>query len=267
MSAALPVTAEGPPLGRRTVMTQRWDELVYLHWAYDPAVIQAHLPDGVRVDTFDGAAWIGLIPFEMRRIAFPPTPSVPWLGSFVEVNVRTYVVDERGRRAVWFLSLDIPRTVPILVARSAFGLPYCWAATGHTTSAGGRPGDPARSGAGVRHRYEVRRRRPGPAPGALGVIDIEIGDEHPEDEQTPFEIWSSARWGLVTTTRGRVRHGAVTHERWPLRRATLHDVDTGLVVAAGLPAPEGDPVVGYSPGVQVDLAWLEPPTSPRGGSR
>lgn len=255
-----PITAQPPPLGSRALMTQRWDELAYLHWRYDIAEVQRLLPAGVLVDAFDGSAWVGLIPFEMRGIAFRPLPSVPYLGDFVEVNVRTYVVDRRGRRAIWFFSLDIDRSVPVGVARSAFRLPYCWASARHECSAGGSPGDPGRSSTGVRHRYEVERRWPRAERGASTTIAFEVGDVIDEADQTEFDIWSSARWGLLTERRSGIAHGAVTHERWPLRR--LHDleVDPGLVTAAGLPAPADEPIVAYSPGVAVDLAWLRPVT-------
>ena len=258
-SGVTPVSAEPPALGRRVLMRQRWDELCFLHWSYPPDVVQGLLPDGIRVDTFDRRAWVGLIPFEMRNISFPPMPSVPWLGSFVEVNVRTYVIDGSGRRAVWFASLDIDRLVPVAVARAAFRLPYCWARTRHTASVGGSPGDARRSVVGTRHRYEVRRRWPTDA--ATGVIECDVGNEVPPAEQSDFDVWSSARWGLVAGGRTGTRHGRVSHPRWPLHRADLVAVDTGLITAAGLPAPDGDPVVAYSPGVAVELAWLEAATT------
>ena len=67
----------------------------------------------------------------MRKVQLGPTPSVPWLGSLIEINVRTYVTDSLGRRAVWFFSLDVPRSVIVAVARSVFVLPYCWAQATH----------------------------------------------------------------------------------------------------------------------------------------
>ena len=99
------------------------------------------------IDTFDGQAWIGLIPFEMRRVRLGPTPPVPYLGSFIEINVRTYVVDATGRRAVWFWSLDVPRSMIVGVARTAFALPYCWS-----------PGARHSEHEPGRHRYTMRRR-------------------------------------------------------------------------------------------------------------
>ncbi|HAY10465.1 MAG TPA: hypothetical protein DCY18_11115, partial [Thauera sp.] len=41
---------------------QRWDQLLFLHWAYDAAVIQRTLPPGLTVDTYDGRAFLGVVP-------------------------------------------------------------------------------------------------------------------------------------------------------------------------------------------------------------
>ena len=63
--AALPETVtRTPPVWRgATVLRQRWTELAFFHWRYEPHVVQRLLPDGIAVDTFDRDAWVGLIPF------------------------------------------------------------------------------------------------------------------------------------------------------------------------------------------------------------
>jgi uncharacterized protein YqjF (DUF2071 family) len=86
-------------------MKQGWYDLVYVHFEYSPEVVQALLPAGLQVDTFEDKAWVGLIPFSMRGIGIPRLPSIPYLGSFPEVNVRTYVT-RNGVPGVWFFSLD-----------------------------------------------------------------------------------------------------------------------------------------------------------------
>ena len=105
-------------------MKQQWRDLAYIHWAYEPAVVQALLPEGIEVDTFDGKAWVGLIPFSMRNISFPLIPPVPYFGSFPEVNVRTYV-KRNGVPGVWFFYLDVNRLIPAVVARTTYFIPYC----------------------------------------------------------------------------------------------------------------------------------------------
>ena len=78
-------------------LRNRWDNLAFVHWAYEPETVQALLPDGIRVDTHDGKAWVSLVPFEMRDAMPRWLPALPWISSFAETNVRTYVVDSAGQ--------------------------------------------------------------------------------------------------------------------------------------------------------------------------
>src|ERR1700677_1563023 len=95
-------------------MRQRWEQLTFLHWPYEPAVVQRLLPAGLRVDEFDGAAWVGLVPVFMR-VATAGGTEVPWASDFCETNVRTYAVDRDGRPGIWFLSLDAARLGAVAV--------------------------------------------------------------------------------------------------------------------------------------------------------
>lgn len=105
-------------------MYQRWEELLFLHWRVDPSVIQATLPPGLFVDTFNGEAWIGVVPFFMEAVRPRFLPPMPHLSYFQELNVRTYVHDENGTPAVWFYSLDANRRLAVWVAQTFFHLPY-----------------------------------------------------------------------------------------------------------------------------------------------
>ena len=219
----------------RPVMTQQWCDLAYIHWRYDPAVVQALLPEGLEVDTFDGSAWVGLIPFSMRNIAVPGTPPIPYFGSFPEVNVRTYV-RKNGIPGVWFFSLDVNRLLPAAVARATYLLPYCWGSASHELE-----GDVLTT--------KVFRRWPG---GGETSIRIRVGDviERSDD----LSVFLSARWGLYSRGFGKgLRYAPVDHEPWILHNATLEHLEDSLVIAAGLPAPIGEPHVLFSPGVSVRI--------------
>src|SRR6186997_1796079 len=72
------------------LMVHRWDSLTFIHWPFAPADVARRLPEGLEVDTFDGTAWIGLIPFRLT-VRPPHGPSLPWASTFLETNVRTYV--------------------------------------------------------------------------------------------------------------------------------------------------------------------------------
>lgn len=232
-----------PPWDRRAVLRQRWSELAYFHWPYEPAAVQRLLPAGVRVDTFDGAAWVGLIPFEMRNVQFGRTPPMRRLGTFVEVNVRTYVVDTLGRRAVWFFSLDVPRLAAVAVARSVFGLPYFWAHAEHSID-------------GDRHLYQTQRRWSTGGP-ASADIRFRVAAQLADSETGALDHFLYARWGMVAERRQQLSYGRVDHPQWPLHRVDGVEIDQTLVEAAGLPTPDGAPHAHYSPGVDVRIAWYE----------
>jgi len=105
-------------------MRQRWDDLFFLHWEYSAAAIQARLPSGLTVDTFEGKAHLGVVGFRMNAVRPAGLPALPWLSTFNELNVRTYVRDAAGEPGVWFFSLDCDRAPAVAIARAFFGLPY-----------------------------------------------------------------------------------------------------------------------------------------------
>lgn len=108
-------------------MHQQWRDLTFVHWRVDPQLVAPLMPAGTRPDVYDGATWLGLIPFRMVGAGVGRRRAAPWLGTFAETNVRLYCIDEQGRRGIVFLSLEASRLAVVLGARLAFGLPYCWA--------------------------------------------------------------------------------------------------------------------------------------------
>lgn len=105
-------------------MKQRWAGLGFFHWAVDPDLIATRLPSGIHLDTFEGKAYLGVVPFFMQRIRPVCLPPLPWLSWFHELNLRTYVFDDAGAPGVWFFSLDCNQPIAVEIARKAFNLPY-----------------------------------------------------------------------------------------------------------------------------------------------
>jgi hypothetical protein len=197
------------------------------------------LPEGLLVDTFAGNAYVGLIPFQMRGIGVPHLPAVPYLGTFPEVNVRTYVI-RNGIPGVWFFSLDINRMLPTFVARTTYSLPYCFGKVSHGVQQVGN--------ASVVETL-VQRRWPQGAE-ASTELRVEVGNKI--DAPSDFEHFLSARWGLYSQTlRKKIRYAPVSHEPWPLHSANALHIDDSLVQAAGLPTPTGEVHALFSPGVSV----------------
>ena len=261
-------------------MQMHWDELTFLHWPVDQAVIQATLPPGLRAQTFGGSAWISLVPFVMR-ITLPHAPVAPWLGRFPETNVRTYVtVDRRAdeRRGdprladpdgtdgpdgpdgpdgtddpdgdadpsegIWFYSLDASRAAAVGFARASYRLPYIWSAM--TVE---RARDTI--------VYRCRRRT---GAHATSEVAVRIGDRYGADQLSGLDHFLTARWRLYSVIAGRTIAAPARHDAWPLQRAELLHLDDGLVVADGLPAPIGPPIVHFAESVSVRVGTPHRPS-------
>lgn len=219
-------------------MIHRWDQLAFLHWSYDPEVVQRLLPEGLTVDTFDDRAWVGLIPFVMQ-VRPPRGPALPWISNFAETNVRTYTIAPDGTRGVWFLSLDAARLAAVVTARSVYRLPYLWAKMQVE-----RTGDEI--------HYRSIRRWPGPR-GARSTTTIRIAEPYADADLTERDHFLTARWRLYSPRRRGLRSALAAHPAWPLHRAEVLELDDELLTAAGLPSPQGDPLCHWSPGVEVRI--------------
>lgn len=225
----------------RPLLLHEWSELALVHWRYPDAEVARLLPDGLSVDTFDGSAYVGLVPFHCT-IRPRGLPRVPWVSSFPEMNVRTYVRGPDGEPAVWFVTLDAARLPAVLLARAFYGLDYCWAKMAFT-----RVGDVV--------TYRARRRWPG-ARSSEGSLAIAIGDEYDRPETSELDRWLTNRWRFYCSTPVGLATGWVAHAPWPLRKAEILYCDPGLVTACGLSAPRGEPLVQY--GGRVDVRMTRP---------
>src|SRR5947207_4543402 len=104
-------------------LSMRWHDLLFAHWPVKSEALRELVPEGLAIETFDGSAWVGVVPFHMTRICTRWTPPIMGMRAFAEVNLRTYV-KHRGRSGVYFLSLDAPNWPAVLTARAVFHLPY-----------------------------------------------------------------------------------------------------------------------------------------------
>ncbi len=215
-------------------MVQKWMDIVFLHWRYPVETVSKLLPKGIEVETFDGHAWVGLIPFQMEDLGFPMMHPLPHVGSFPEVNVRTYV-KYGNNSGVWFFSLDINKIIPTITARTVYKIPYCYGKVSHTS---------------VGNYVTTKATRRWPTQDAQSNIVI----EKQEKTDGNLERFLTARWGLITQSPTKKFIWApIDHSPWPLHKAKLHHLEDDLVEAAGLPKPFEEPHVMYSPGVPVRI--------------
>jgi uncharacterized protein YqjF (DUF2071 family) len=233
-----PVSAEAPPLPRPRILRQSWLNLTFIHWAVDPTSIAHFYPLDTRPDTFEGRAYVGLIPFRMVATGLARGPAL--LGDFLETNIRLYSIDDAGRRGVVFLSLDANRRDVVAIARTVFALPYRLAKMQYEVSANTHtyttiPGEHGESLGG---------------PAFSSRITVRVGAPL---EVTDLELFLTARWGLHTRRAGRTWYLPNEHPAWQLRSAEILELEAGsLLASVGLPdltirSPDH---VAHSPGVR-----------------
>lgn len=233
---------EGSP-----VMYQRWRDLLFLHWSVDPELVSRCLPPGLRVDIFDGRAWIGIVPFAMEGVRPRGLPTVKGLSDFPELNLRTYVHDTHGRPGVWFFSLDTPKRLPNWIARTFFHLNYRLARMQVSQRAGS-----------IHYRSELRRDGAWDRPQDFcWSRDGRSFQARPDS----LEFFLAERYRLFAYNprADKLLTGRVHHSPYPLQEAKVAQFSTRLFKLAGFDEPVAAPEsVLASAGVDVEIFPMGP---------
>ncbi|WP_149495213.1 YqjF family protein [Roseiconus lacunae] len=195
------------PLPRRPwVMRMTWSELLFAHWTIEPDTVAKLLPPGVMLDTREGKAWVGVVPFLMSGVAPRFCPPLPGLSRFLELNVRTYVTVD-GKPGVWFFSLDAESRLAVRSARATFNLPYMDARMSLKRRDEGMID------------YQSNRTHRGES-AAKYDASYSATDEFRVAEPGSLEHWLTARYCLYSASRrGQVYRGEIDHPPWRLAPA------------------------------------------------
>lgn len=182
---------------------QSWCELLFAHWPVDAEKLRSWIPRPLEIDTFEGQAWLGVVPFQMKGVMRRPFCDVPGISAFDELNVRTYV-RLNGRPGVWFHSLDANNRLAIWGARRWFGLPY----------------ERAKMKVDIGEReIKFDSVRQGKAPPAeLKCRYRAISDPYLSTPGT-LEHWLTERYCLYSFNQGKLLRGEIHHVQWPLQKA------------------------------------------------
>ncbi len=230
----------------RVVMHQRWDHLLFVHWPAAPDVLARLLPPGLEVDTFEGRAFVGLVPFTMDGVRPRGLPAVRGLSRFHEINVRTYVHAEGRGPGVWFFSLDAASRIAVWLARRLYHLPYFHASMGLDFGPTGPDGNPSRIS------YRSDRIGRGDRPASTRLTYRPLGAPSPARPGT-LEHFLIERYLLYAHYRGVLYRGQVHHSAYPVQGAELLAIDDHLIAAAGIEIDGSIPLVQYARGVRVDV--------------
>jgi uncharacterized protein YqjF (DUF2071 family) len=210
-----------------------------LHWRVSAAALRPLVPEPLAIDTFDGDAFVGIVPFTMRGVRPRWAPAVPGVSSFHETNLRTYVHRDGCDPGIWFFSLDAARRLAVWIARTFWHLPYHAARMTLETSNAVRYESHRRAG-GAMFRGTVRPLGD-PRAAAPGTLEHFLVERYLLYAQRPD---------------GALRRGQVHHAPYPLQDAALSDWDESLFAAAGIERPATAPLVHFAPGVDVEVFGL-----------
>ncbi len=219
-------------------MHQSWGKLLFMHWAVETQTLRPLIPSPLSIDTFDGKAWIGVVPFTMWGIRASFLPPLPGTSAFQELNVRTYVHYE-GVPGVWFFSLDAANSLAVLGARTFYHLPYFNARMSL-----------AQKGNAIDYSSTRVDNRGAPA---NFQATWQIGESLPQSKPGSLEFFLTERYGLYAFHRRQIYQSKIFHAPWPLQSATVDSLQSTMIESLGLPQPDEQPLLHYAESIAVDI--------------
>ncbi|WP_425399594.1 YqjF family protein [Aeoliella sp.] len=224
---------------------QAWYDLLFAHWPIELDALRPLIPDELEIDTHEGTAWIGVVPFNMR-IKRRGLPGIPTAAHFPELNVRTYV-KLAGKPGVWFFSLDAASRLAVWGARRYFHLPYYHA-------------DMRIASDGDAIVYHSARRGPQPAAFAARyrpIVPVTLA------QHGSLEHWLTERYCLFARSKSGVYWcGEIHHEPWPLQQAEAEITQNSMLEPLGLRVPDTQPVLHFAKSIDVALWPLSKAKTP-----
>ena len=225
------------------IMTMGWYDLLFAHWPVPVDSLRSQIPPGLKIDTFNGQAWIGVVPFRMRgvRPRFVPRAASR---AFPELNVRTYVTATdpatgEERPGVWFFSLDATSFFAVRAARWIYQLPY-FDAKMKVQRNGNRV-----DYASIRQNRPAARFTAGYRP---------VGAPYHAEPGT-LDYWLTERYRLYTALPGnRIAYADIHHVPWPLQKAQAHIAENTMAHPLGIELQQQEPLLHFSAD-QLVVAW------------
>lgn len=181
------------------VMTQNWEDTVFLHWPVSPQSIRKFIPEELELDLWDGAAWVGLVLFKATGMRPRFLPPIPGVDNYLELNVRTYV-KFNGKSGVYFFSLDADSWLAVEATTKTKFLPYRHAQMKMSNQKG-------------LWTFESRRTHKNSAPDTLKLKYEIVPGIIREDT---FGYWATERYCLWTKPKNRLLRVDISHPPWTL---------------------------------------------------
>jgi len=222
-----------------------WHDLLFMHWRVDHDSIRQMIPQPLEIDTFDGSAWIGIVPFRMTDVAPRFVPGIPLISSFPELNVRTYV-SINGKPGVWFFCLEATNPIAVRLARKLFHLPYMDAKINLKNS--------SQRNTGKWISYRSTRTHRGELSATLDVDYRPIGDAFLAKPGSIEEFLTSRYCLYSANSKNEIFRGEIDHRPWQIREAQAILKENTMTDWLGIELPPEPPMLHFSKFTKV-VAW------------
>lgn len=225
-----------PPPGGAWAGFQSWRHLLFLHWPVEGGIVRPYIPDGLELDTFDGQAWISVVPFRIREARARGLPPIPGFSSVDEINVRTYVRNRHGKKGVFFLKIGASKWWVAAGARMIFKLPYLSASISMQSEADRFQlkvsWDHNRGARSVTEQFDCGY-RPGPE-----KVELKPGT---------LDYWLTERYCLFTAGgNGAIKIGEIHHRPWLLHPVEVDIAANTLLSDHGISLNGNPSIAAYS---------------------
>lgn len=217
------------------IMRQTWRNLLFLHWPIPVEKLRPFIPASLKIDTFRGSAWLGVILFVIEGIYPRAVSTLSLVRKFPEINLRTYVKC-KDKPGIYFLSIDVGNWASLRLAKRWYRLPY--------------------------HSAKISFKKEGSSfscqSNRKGRADIPIifqGKYAPQSnvffpKEGTVEHWLTERYCLYSTNNGVDIYCAEVHHRpWPLQAALAEISANTLFTPFDFDLYEEKPLAHYSKGI------------------
>jgi uncharacterized protein len=235
-------------------MKQVWHDLLFMHWPIAAAQLRPLIPAELEIESCEGSAWVGVVPFHMSGIRARWMPPIPGASVFPELNVRTYV-RAGGKPGVWFFSLDAANSLAVAGARRFFHLPY-FRARMHANS---RPRGEI--------QYDSHRTHAGAASADFRGRYRALDDNVFQARRGSLEYFFVERYCLYAASGRRIFCGEIDHTPWPLQRAEAEIEVNTMAAASGITLAASKPLLHFARRQEVRVWPLAPGMVPNSGAR
>lgn len=238
------------PPDSQWLLSQRWNDVLFAHFAIDPPTLRKLVPRELTLDLYDGVAWLTILPFYTSHMRPTGIPPLPGLSFFPQLILRTYVTME-NKPGIYYFSVDTSNLSAVWLARIFFRMQY-W----HSSIKMSGATVQARNSVDREIRLQAKRLHGPKAPEGQVRFAVAYSPEGDAVRARPRSLdeFLVERYCLYTTNRGKFYRVEVHHQPWPLQQVSVEIRENNLAEPLGLALPAKPDLCHFSRSVKM-LAW------------